>query len=196
MRIPILIAALTAAALPPAPAAQISTQERSHLVAHLEMTGGWLIDEVSSLSPAQLVFRPAQDSWSVMEVLEHLVVVGPIYWSDLQKAVRGPATTRPSMNTDLDMLWYGIDRTNREIAIPTERPPGRLRDLKAAIETYRTHHARLVGYAKTTTDDLRRRFVDRQGCDAYQWALLISTHEQRHILQIREIKQHPRFPSR
>jgi hypothetical protein len=36
--------------------------------------------------------------------------------------------------------------------------------------------------------------VPRQGSDAYQWALLISTHEQRHILQIREIKRDPRFP--
>jgi hypothetical protein len=38
--------------------------------------------------------------------------------------------------------------------------------------------------------------VERQGCDAYQWALLISTHEQRHILQIREIKADPRFPAK
>jgi hypothetical protein len=28
----------------------------------------------------------------------------------------------------------------------------------------------------------------------YQWVLMISTHAQRHILQIREIKGHPRFP--
>jgi hypothetical protein len=38
--------------------------------------------------------------------------------------------------------------------------------------------------------------VRRQQCDAYQWALLISTHEQRHILQIREIKADPRFPKK
>jgi hypothetical protein len=38
--------------------------------------------------------------------------------------------------------------------------------------------------------------VERQSCDAYQWALLISTHEQRHILQIREIKSDARFPKK
>jgi hypothetical protein len=38
--------------------------------------------------------------------------------------------------------------------------------------------------------------VKRQGSDAYQWALLISTHEQRHILQIREIKADARFPKK
>jgi hypothetical protein len=45
-----------------------------------------------------------------------------------------------------------------------------------------------------TRDDLRRYIVQRQGCDAYQWALMISTHEQRHVLQIRELKAHPKFP--
>jgi hypothetical protein len=30
--------------------------------------------------------------------------------------------------------------------------------------------------------------------DVYQWFLMISTHSQRHILQIREIKADPRFP--
>ena len=53
----------------------------------------------------------------------------------------------------------------------------------------------MLNYVKTTKDDLRNRTVERQGCDAYQWALLISTHEQRHILQIREIKADPKFPS-
>jgi hypothetical protein len=41
--------------------------ERQHLVAHLEMTGSWLVDEVSGLSPAQLRFRPAPGSWSILE---------------------------------------------------------------------------------------------------------------------------------
>jgi len=34
----------------------------------------------------------------------------------------------------------------------------------------------------------------REGCDAYQWLLLISTHRQRHILQIREVKADPKYP--
>ena len=51
-------------------------------------------------------------------------------------------------------------------------------------------------YIRTTTDDLRSRRVARPGCDTYQWALLISMHEQRHILQIREIKADPKYPKK
>jgi hypothetical protein len=175
-------------------AAPLTDFERQRLVAHLEWTASWLADEVSGLTASQMDFRRAPGTWTVAEVVEHLVVVAPIYWQDLQAALRQPSATQASAMTDADVLWYGIDRTRREEAIPAERPTGALRDAKIALEAYRKHHDRLVQYIKTTRDELRRHLVPRQGCDAYQWALLISTHEQRHILQIREIKADRMFP--
>jgi hypothetical protein len=175
-----------------ASAVPLTELERQRLIAHLETTGAWFIDEVTGLTPAQLAFRPAPGAWTILEVIDHLVVVGPVYWQDLQNALKAP-TGRKTRMVDADILWYGIDRTNREQAIPSEVPRG-LRDLKAGLEAYRTQHARLLQYVRTTQDDLRSHFVERQGSDAYQWALLISTHEQRHILQIREIKAHSKFP--
>ena len=175
-------------------AGPLTDMERQRLVAHLEMTGSWLEDELSGLSTAQLDFRPAAGAWTVLEVFDHLVVVGPIYWRDLQNA--RPADGRVSWMSDADVLWYGIDRTRRETALATEQPTRTLRNLQAGLEEYRKQHAQLMRYIRTTADDLRSRFVERQRCDAYQWALLISTHEQRHILQIREIKADPRYPKK
>ena len=179
-----------------APQGQIAALDRQRLVAHMEMTASWLVDEVSKLSPAQVEFRRAPGTWSILEVLDHLVVVGPIYWQDLQKGVAGKPPALPLASRDVDILWYGIDRGRPETALATENPKGSVRDVRAGLEAYRANHARLLQYIKTTKDDLRNRVVERQGCDAYQWALLISTHEQRHILQIREIKADPKFPAR
>jgi hypothetical protein len=175
--------------------AQIADLERQRLVAHLEMTASWLEDELSALSAAQANFRPSANAWTILEVLDHLVVVGPIYWKDLQGATP-VGSGRAGMMNDVDVLWYGIDRTNRETAIKTEVPSRKLRDVAAGMTDYRKHHARLLEYVRTTRDDLRRRLVERQNSDAYQWAMLISTHEQRHILQIREIKSHAKYPRR
>jgi hypothetical protein len=172
--------------------AQLSELDRQRLLAHMEMASRWLADEVSGLSPAELGFRRAPGAWTILEVVDHLVVVGPIYWKDLRSAQ--PAAGRMGRMTDADVLWYGIDRTNRETALKSEEPRGQIKDLRAGLDAYRRQHAELVQYIRTTKDDLRSRFVERQACDAYQWALLISTHEQRHILQIREIKADPRFP--
>jgi hypothetical protein len=189
-----VVPALLAIAMASPAAAEISERDRQHLVAHLEMTASWLIDEVSNLSQAQLEFRRAPGTWNILEVVEHLVVVGPIYWDDLQRAMKTPATPLGFASRDADILWYGIDRTYREPALATETPRNELRDLRAGVAEYRKHHARLLEYARTTKDDLRSHLVERQRSDAYQWALLISSHEQRHILQIREIKADPKFP--
>ena len=74
MRTPLLIATLTVGAVVSVHSVELTPMERSHLVAHLEMTGSWLVDEVSNLSQEQLAFRPSPEVWSIMEVVEHLVV--------------------------------------------------------------------------------------------------------------------------
>ena len=194
MRIPVVVVVVLMLRAVPA-GAQVTDLERQRLVAHLQMTASWLEDEVSALSSEQANFRPSANAWTILEVLDHLVVVGQIYWQDLQGA-KPVGSGRAGMMSDVDVLWYGIDRTNRETALTTEDPSRKLRDVAAGVADYRKHHSRLLEYVRTTRDDLRRRFVERQNSDAYQWALLISTHEQRHILQIREIKSHAKFPKR
>jgi hypothetical protein len=194
MRRILAVTALSLLAGGGSPVAQIGSLDRQRLLAHLDMTAAWLVDETSGLSAAQLEFRRAPDTWNVAQVVEHLVVVAPIYWQDLQQSLKESPGGRTTSMTDADVLWYGIDRTHREQAIPTERPTAPPRDVRVAFEEYRKYHDRLRQYISTTRDELRRHFVQRQQCDAYQWALLISTHEQRHILQIREIKADPKFP--
>jgi hypothetical protein len=189
------VALMLVAFAAPAAEAQLTALERQRLIAHLDMTASWLEDELAGLSAAQMTFRPAPGAWNILDVLDHLVVVGPIYWRDLRNAK--PVKSAPAgMMNDADVLWYGIDRANRETALKTEEPARTLKDLAAGLKAYRAQHSQLVQYVRTTNDDLRRRFVERQNSDAYQWALLISTHEQRHIMQVREIKTHPEYPKK
>lgn len=183
----VILAAATVSAAP------LTPLERQRLTAHMEMTGKWLVDELTDLSAAQLNFRPAPNAWTILEVLDHLVVVGPIYWKDLQNARPVSGARAGSMN-DEDVLWYGIDRTNRETALTSENPTRQLKDLQSGLAAYSKQHEQLLEYVRTTKDDLRSRLVERQRSDAYQWALLISTHDQRHVLQIREIKSNPKYP--
>jgi hypothetical protein len=39
-------------------------------------------------------FRCAPDAWTILEVVDHLVVVGPIYWQALQTVLKGPGGQR------------------------------------------------------------------------------------------------------
>ena len=195
---PILMAAVLVLAIGAASgrAAPLTPLERQRLVAHLEMTGSWLADEVSGLSPAQLQFRSAPEAWSIMQVVDHLMVASPIYWRQFREAMKAPPRAQKEPARDADVLWYGIDRTQRQKAIASEEPKGQLRDLRTGLDALRKLHTEMLQYVRTTNEDLRSHFVEREGSDAYQWSLLISTHEQRHILQIREIKADPKFPKK
>jgi hypothetical protein len=174
----------------------MTQEEREHVVAHLEMTQAWLTDEVSSLSAAQLNFRPVPDRWTVAEVVQHLVISEPNYWKLLNDALKQPPKKLDQRATDADVLWYGIDRTQHEKTPANQNPKDQNIDATQALKTFLAMHAQLLDMARTTREDLRGHAVPEWGVDAYQCLLEISTHEQRHILQIREIKASAGFPKK
>ena len=174
----------------------MTQRDRDDLVSHLQMTESWLVDEVSSLSPAQLEFRMAPDRWTIAEVVEHLAIADPTYWQLLQDGMRHPPKHLKRQATDADVLWYGINRTKHEKTEPYKDPKGQKVDIHQALDSFRKLHAMMLEYARTTEENLRDHAVEEWGVDAYQCLLEISTHTQRHILQIREIKADPRFPKR
>ena len=48
--------------------------------------------------------------------------------------------------------------------------------------------------ARQSQEDFRARRLIDGNMDVYQWFLMISTHAQRHIMQIREIKAEKDYP--
>jgi hypothetical protein len=191
-----ILACLAIAALTcPAPAtAQIKQDERQRLIAHLEMTESWLVSELHGLSDAQLKFRMTPDSWSIMDVVEHLAVAEPQYWQRVQDSMKQPPAAQKAEATDAAILWYGIDRTSRARTGEARVPTGRWKDISGSFGEFRKLRGTMLDYARQTQDDLRSRRLLEGNMDVYQWFLMISTHSQRHILQIREIKAHAGYP--
>jgi len=168
--------------------------DRQRLLSHLEMTESWLVSEVKGLSKAQLTFRMTPDSWSIMDVVEHLAIAEPQYWQRVHDSMKQPPNADKIEATDAGILWYGIDRTNRAKTGEARVPNGKWTDVNDSLGEFRKLRATMREYAKTTTDDLRSRKLLEGNMDVFQWFLMISTHSQRHILQIRELKQHAQFP--
>jgi uncharacterized damage-inducible protein DinB len=171
--------------------------ERQRLVAHLEMTEAWLESEVATLSPAQLKFKMTPASWSVEEVVMHLAIAEPQYWSQFKESLAKPV--QPAFKpqaTDAGMLWYGIDRTQRTTTGEARVPRDQFPDMKTAHASFKTLRVEMMKTAKESQEDLRARQFLTASQDLYQWFLMISTHSQRHILQIREVKAHKNFPKK
>jgi hypothetical protein len=167
--------------------------ERQRLLAHLEMTEQWLAKEIDGLSPAQLTFQMTPDSWSIQEVVEHLAIAEPQYWQQVQDSLAQPIGYK-SDATDAAILWYGIDRTNRTRTGEARVPKGKYATAGESLADFRKLRATITQYAKSSQDDVRGRQLKGGNMDVYQWLLMISSHSQRHILQIHEIKGHANYP--
>jgi uncharacterized damage-inducible protein DinB len=197
MKTLLLTSALAMVVSSAAVAGPMTPGERQRLVAHLEMTEAWLDSEVSGLSDAQRTFRMTPNSWSVEEVVMHLAIAEPQYWNDFKTSLAKPAQAdfKPQA-TDAGMLWYGIDRTQRTTTGEARVPRGQFPDLKSALASFKKLRVEMMKTAKESPDDLRARPYLTASQDLYQWFLMISTHSQRHILQIREVKAHKGFPKK
>lgn len=181
-----------------ADAGPMSAGERQRLEAHLDLTESWLASELKGLSHAQLSFRMAPDTWSIRDVVEHLAIAEPQYWKQLDDSMARPlpATAYAPQATDAGILWYGIDRGNRQRTGEARVPDGRFKTAAEAHAAFVKLRATMRARARTSQEDFRGRQLVDGNMDVYQWFLMISTHAQRHILQIREVKAHAAFPTR
>jgi hypothetical protein len=177
----------------PLSAEPLKDGDRQRLLAHLELTEAWLADEIKDLSAAQLGFQMTPGSWSIAQVVEHLAIAEPQYWDSVGKSLAQPASPAGDV-TDADILWYGIDRTERNRTGDARVPKGMFKSAAEALAEFRKLRATIREFSKTTQADLRGHRLQGGTMQLYQWVLMISTHAQRHILQIREIKAHGKFP--
>jgi DinB superfamily len=159
------------------------------------MTESWLANELAGLTPAQQTYRPAPGTLHILDVVEHLAVAEPQYWKMVQDSMAQPPSAAGMSATDADILWYGIVRTRRDRTGEAREPRGKYKDVPAALRDVRTLRATIKAFATDTQDDLRGRKLVDGNMSVYQWLLMISTHSQRHILQIREIKSADGFPT-
>ena len=194
MRLLLFVTALILSLAAPATADELTPGERQRLLAHLDMTESWLVSELAGLSKAQLAFKMTPESWSITNVVEHLAIAEPQYWQKVHDSMKQPPTTDKLEATDAAILWYGIDRTERTKTGEARVPQGKVASAQEALAGVRKLRATIREFAASTTEDLRSRKLQGGNMQVYQWVLMISTHSQRHILQIQEIKAHEKYP--
>ena len=184
------------------PAAPLTPLERERLLEHYRMTQSWLASELAGLSEAQTHWRAAEDKWSIAEVVAHLAIAEPQYWDQVKQSMAKPVEAKPGGEafkpkaTDAGVLWYGIDRTQRNKTAEARTPHGEYKTASAAHAAFQKLRSEITAFVQSTPEDLRgRRFLNSE-MDVYQWLLMITAHSQRHILQIREVKASPGFPAK
>jgi hypothetical protein len=138
------------------------------------------------------------ESWSIKDVAEHLAIAEPQYWTNLEASHEGAGQGRLEARGDRRADALVRHRPHQ----PTEdgrgaRAARQFPSAQASLASFRKLRATMLAAAKASQEDFRGRPFMGGGQDVYQWFLMISTHSQRHILQIREIKADTRdYPKR
>jgi uncharacterized protein YjiK len=90
------------------------------------------------------------------------------------------------------------DRSQKASAPGEIVPQGIYKTPEAAINAFRAARENTLDYVRTTKDDLRDHFATPFPgfeMDGVQGLLMIAGHNERHVLQIKEVQKSPGYPS-
>ena len=186
------------ALMAPALTAPLTRGERDRAMSELHATRRLFLDSIAGLSEQQWKFKAGPDRWSIAEVAEHITLSEDALFSLVTKKIATmPADpAAKSEISDEDVLKRIADRSRPAQAPEFLRPTNEWPTREALAEHFKGSRDRIIGYVETTEDDLRSRTVKHPVglIDGYQWVLLISAHTQRHVDQIKEVKQQAGYP--
>ena len=176
--------------------------ERARL--YLQQTERGVTGSLKGLSDAQWTFKPAPDTWSIAQIMEHILFV--------QERVLG-RTREELANAPAAPSGYDYKRVdeivitqfpNRLAKFPSPHQPAGDLARSEAFDRIKKNQAELTKYLESTPD-LREHALEAfplkmvsngayERMDGYQWILATAAHTERHTKQILEVKANPEFP--
>lgn len=165
------------------------------ILSQLENNRTSFLGEIDGLTPEQWSARPAQESWSILDVVEHIATVEIGVLDVLRKRLfQQPCPPEFKVKTiGKDQLIHDAmqDRITRRIAPDLVKPAGRWPAPTAAVEAFDRARQDAISLLSTETRDLRDYCAPHpsfKALDGHQWMVFVVTHTERHREQIKEIR--------
>jgi hypothetical protein len=174
----------------------LTTEEIVKASRHLSIARGYLLESVSGLSALQWNFKPDNETWSIADNVEHLVLIEGRVHAIIGNMINAPEAEPGREASEMD------DFIIREV-------PKRFIKVKAAIPFCPANRwtgpesveSFIAGREQTmqllAAPLLRGREMPHPlfgPWDGYQWLLAVASHNIRHSGQICQVKAHPDFP--
>ncbi len=180
----------------------ISEADRKLAVSEFKRTKQRFLDDVKGLSAAQLSYKADTSRWSVAQCIEHIALAENMLWQWEQGVASQPATPEKAAEvkiTDEQLLKGVVDRSQKFKAPEMLQPVGKFASSDAAIQAFVNRRDSTIAYLVATKDDLKSHFTAHPAfgtVNCYQMLLLITSHSERHTLQIEEVKSDAGFPKK
>ncbi|MFJ7730722.1 DinB family protein [Lysinibacillus sp. NPDC097231] len=156
----------------------------------LSETRNNLVQEIELLNDTQLNARPNANSWSIAQVCLHLILVE----ESSIKAIAWGLKQEDNKQIERKNVHFIVDRTNKVVAPKIVEPAEDFFTVQQIMELLDDSRKKLTIFLETIEDQsiLAEKSVKHPALGDLpldQWIEQIYLHEQRHIGQIKEIKE-------
>ena len=178
----------------------MTSTERKRVLDQFVVSEAQLVQLVEGLTPEQLAFRPSPESWSIAEVVEHVLAVESRLVRAIGKMAPQPSarTERPDPAAKDEALWKDVPNRATKLTAPEPvRPTGKFTISVEITTHFKSQRQDTIRFVEEVDADLRGHVIPHIAfgdIDLYQWLIVLSQHGSRHAQQIEEIKAAPAFP--
>lgn len=173
--------------------------DRKYLLDNLIRTKQELIDETKDLTKKQWNFKESPDRWNINQIVEHIDRYELIFMYEISVALQmGPIPNFPqhlsdSLFVDQDPLDLKKNNTT-DFTKPftISAPLGNNEGVDNMI-WFNKMRDESIAYLKSASQNIRLHYINF-GPDMHQKFMMIFTHTDRHLRQIKRIKEHSNYP--
>ena len=162
---------------------------------HLSVARGYLLDSVSGLSAQQWNFRPDNDTWSIVDNVEHLVLIEGRVHAIIGNMINAPEAEPDHQEKEMDdFIVSEVPKRSMKVTAPLPVCPANRWTGPEAVESFIVSREQTMQLLAAPL--LRGRVMPHPlfgQWDGYQWLLAVASHNIRHTSQICEVKAHPDF---
>ncbi len=178
---------------------QTIKEDKKAAIKEMKNSSKALKKAIKGLSEAQLNFKSTPESWSVAECVEHITIsehtiIGMYDGALKEKA--DPSKRSEVKLTDDKLMGMMRDRSGKVKTPKAFEPSGKYGSYKETLAAFCAKRKSNINALKKTDADLRNLYAQSPfgTIDALQVMLFISSHSERHIAQIEEVKSSADFP--
>jgi hypothetical protein len=166
-----------------------SAGEREQLIAALERSAKAYLDCLNSISESAAGVKLNDDSWSILQVAEHVTAVEQRMLRAIQAAPE--KTSPPDLERDAKLAASTRNRESKLRAPEMVVPKGRWFSLAECAEAFKQGRVKTIEHARTAENLRGKSFMHPVvgEIDCCQALLVMASHAERHVKQIEEIKQ-------
>lgn len=174
--------------------------DRKYLLDNLTRSRNELIHETKDLSQAQWNFKESPERWSINEIVEHIATWELLLDHEISRGLgAGPQPQLAKMAySDSEYVAF-IMEEKPHISDEYTKPftftiPMGLNDGKNNLAWFLKLRNESIDFVSDATEDLRVYFLKPgRGC-THQVYITLFGHTDRHLRQIKKVKQHPNYP--